>query len=182
MRLSDEQYEEIKKTVISTFVEYDVRCIPISAFEMATKMGLTVIPYSALSDSKHDVALKISEDGFSIEDNRGEWIIYYNDSCKNYGRINQTIMHEIGHYVLGHIEGNEQEEAEAKFFAKYALVPPPLVHNTCEKVTPECIMEVFDISFQAATIAYGYYNNWLKYGGKDYTDYEEQMLELFNVA
>lgn len=182
MRLSDEQYEEIKKEVISSFVEYDVKCIPISAFEMATKMELTVIPYSALSDSKRDVALRISEDGFSIEDNKDEWIIYYNDSCKNYGRINQTIMHEIAHYVLGHIEGNEQEEAEAKFFAKYALAPPPLVHNVCEKVTPECIMKVFDISFQAATIAYRYYNTWLKYGGKDYTDYEEQILELFDVA
>lgn len=182
MRLEDEQYEEIKKTVISSFVEYDVRCIPVSAFEMATKMGLTIIPYSALNDIKRAAALKFSEDGFSAESNNGEWTIYYNDSRKNYGRINQTIMHEIGHYVLGHIEGNELEEAEAKFFAKYALAPPPLVHNACENVTPKCIMEVFNISFQAATIAYKYYINWLKYGSKEYTDYEEKMLELFDVA
>ena len=182
MRLSNGQYEEIKQAVISTFVEYDVRCIPISAFEMATKMGLIIVPYSALSDYKREAAVKFSEDGFSVEKTNGEWTIYYNDSCKNYGRINQTIMHEIAHYVLGHVEGNEQEEAEAKFFAKYALAPPPLVHNVCEEVTPECIAQVFDISFQAARIAYEYYNSWLKYGDKDYTDYEEKMLVLFDVA
>ena len=43
MRLEDEQYEEIKRTVIDTFSVYGIRCIPISAFEMATKMGIKVI-------------------------------------------------------------------------------------------------------------------------------------------
>ena len=52
MRLEDEQYEEIKRTVIDTFSVYGIRCIPISAFEMATKMGIKVIPYSALSEEK----------------------------------------------------------------------------------------------------------------------------------
>ena len=32
-----------------------------------------------------------------------------------------TILHEIAHCVLDHQEGTEIEEAEAKFFAKYAL-------------------------------------------------------------
>lgn len=182
MRLSDERYEDIKREVLLTFIEYDIRCVPINAFEIATKMGLTVVPYSVLSEDKRNAAMRFSEDGFSAEDNRGKWTIYYNDSCKNYGRINQTIMHENAHYVLGHMVGDEVEEAEAKFFAKYALAPPPLVHNICEVVTTECIMNVFDISFQAASIAHQYYNNWLEYGGKAYTDYEEQMLELFDVA
>ena len=48
MRLSDEQYEEIKQTVIDTFVAYDVKGIPINGFELATKMGITIVPYSSL--------------------------------------------------------------------------------------------------------------------------------------
>ena len=53
MRLSDEQYEEIKNVVADAFVEYDVKSIPISAFEMAIKMGIGVVPYSALSSRWH---------------------------------------------------------------------------------------------------------------------------------
>lgn len=182
MRLDDEQYEEIKQIVIDTFLEYDVKTVPISGFEMAVKMGMNVVPYSALNEEKMEAALKVSSDGYSIENNENEWIVYYNDSCKNYGRINHTIMHEIGHFALGHINEGEEEEAEAKFFAKYALAPPPLVHNVLDNVTPEAIMEVFDISYQASKFAYKYYKNWIKYGQSDYTDYEIKLMKLFNVA
>lgn len=103
MRLEDEQYEEIKRTVIDTFSLYGIRCIPISAFEMATKMGIKVIPYSALSEEKRSAAMRESKDGFSIGSSQSqEWMIFYNDACESYGRINQTIMHEIGHYAMGH--------------------------------------------------------------------------------
>lgn len=182
MRLSNEQYEEIKRTVIDTFLEYDIKGIPINAFEMAIKMGITIIPYSALNEKKLKAALKISADGFSLETTKRGWSIFYNDFCTNYGRINQTIMHEIGHYALGHVEEGEEEEAEAKFFAKYALAPPPLIHNINEEITVDSIMKTFDISQQAATFAYQYYCNWLQYGGEEYTEYELKMLDLFKVA
>ena len=182
MRLEDDQYEEIKHTVIDTFLEYDIKCIPISAFEMAVKMGLTVIPYSALSAEQIDASMQFSEDGYSVETLDNEWIIYYNDSCRNYGRINQTIMHEIGHYIMGHTTGTPEEEAEAKFFAKYALAPPPLIHNMLKPITQDAIEEKFCISHEAARYAFAYYNNWLKYGEIDYTEYEMKMLELFHVA
>lgn len=184
MRLEDEQYEEIKRTVIETFEEYDIKSIPISAFEMAVKMGISVVPYSSLGDKEKEAAMMYSQDGYSIESPTSEWTIYYNDSCKNYGRINHTIMHEIGHFAMGHTEAGDEgeKEAEAKFFAKYALAPPPLIHNMLEPINVETIMLTFDISYQAAKIAYDYYLNWLNYGDSDYTDYETKMLELFKVA
>ncbi len=182
MRLDDEQYEEIKKTVIDTFLMYDIKSIPINAFEMAIKMGLRVVPYSALNGEQRRASICFSNDGYSVETLNNEWIIYYNDACPNYGRISQTIMHEIGHYVLGHVEGNEEEEAEAKFFGKYALAPPPLIHNIGNKINTQKIKDTFDLSCEAAEFAYRYYLNWLKYGEDDYTDYERKMLELFNVA
>ena len=112
MRLNDEQYEEIKRVVIENFLEYDVKTVPISAFEIAVKMGIKIVPYSALDSEKKEASLKISFDGYSIEDGKNEWTIYYNDDCQSYGRINQTIMHEIGHFALGHIDEGEEEEAE----------------------------------------------------------------------
>lgn len=182
MRLEDEQYEEIKRTVIDTFSLYGIRCIPISAFEMATKMGIKVIPYSALSEEKRNAAMRESKDGFSIGSSQSqEWIIFYNDACESYGRINQTIMHEIGHYAMGHIKDGEEEESEAKFFAKYALAPPPLIHTFIEHITPDTIRDVFDLSNQAAKNAYWYYRSWMYNGGSYYTDYEEKILELFKA-
>ena len=93
MRLKNEQYEEIKQIVIETFEAYDVKSIPISAFEMAFKMGIIVVPYSSLSVKSRKLAMAYSIDGYSVETGSA-WTIYYNDACRNYGRINHTIMQE----------------------------------------------------------------------------------------
>lgn len=162
------------------FVKYDVACVPVNGFELATKMGIKIIPYSAFPESKQWLLIKKSEDGFSVERNIGEWYIYYNNK-KDYGRINNTIMHEIGHIVLDHSEDSELAEKEVKFFAKYALVPPVLVHKL-KLDNPNDISEIFDVSFEAACYAYSYYKKWLQYGSSDYTDYEITLLNLFQSA
>ena len=177
MRLSDETYEEIKQAVADMFVDYDIKEVPLCSFEVAIKIGLTVIPYSALDSAKWIEAIEYSEDGYSLETNESEWIIYYNDEDKDYSRINQTIMHEIGHYILGHIEEGEIEEAEAKFFAKYALASPPLIHNMKKEKTTENVMEAFDIGYMAACYALQYYRKRMKYGEREYVSYEIQILE-----
>lgn len=181
MRLSDETYEEIKQAVADMFVDYDIKGVPLCSFEVAIKIGLTVIPYSALDSAKWIEAIEYSEDGYSLETNEGEWIIYYNDEDKDYSRINQTIMHEIGHYILGHIEEGEIEEAEAKFFAKYALASPPLIHNMKKEKTTENVMEAFDIGYMAACYALQYYRKRMKYGEREYVSCEIQILEQLEI-
>lgn len=182
MRLSDETYEEIKQAVADMFVDYDIKEVPLCSFEVAIKIGLTVIPYSALDSAKWIEAIEYSEDGYSLETNEGEWIIYYNDEDKDYSRINQTIMHEIGHYILGHIEEGEIEEAKAKFFAKYALASPPLIHNMKKEKTTENVMEAFDIGYMAACYALQYYRKRMKYGEREYVSYEIQILEQLEIG
>ena len=175
--LSHARYEEIKRSIVDIFVKYDVSCVPVNGFELATKMGVKIIPYSAIPEGKRWLLLKKSEDGFSVEKNIGEWYIYYNDK-KEYGRINNTIMHEIGHIVLDHSEDSELAEKEVKFFAKYALVPPVLVHKL-KLDNPMVIADIFDVSFEAACYAYSYYKKWLQYGSSEYTKYELTLLNLF---
>lgn len=126
--LSDARYEEIKQIVVNLFVRYNVNCIPVNGFELATKMGIKVVPYSAIAKSKRYLFYKKSDDGFFLETINGDLFIYYNDG-KGYGRINNTIFHEIGHIVLDHTEESELADKEVNFFAKYALVPPVLVHK-----------------------------------------------------
>ena len=90
-------------------------------------------------------------------------------------------MHEIGHIVLEHSQDSEIAEKEVKFFAKYALAPPVLIHKL-ERKDPYTISDTFDISFEAACYALSYYNKWLAYGGKTYTSYEIKILNLFEKA
>ncbi len=91
-------------------------------------------------------------------------------------------MHEIGHIVLDHSEDSELAEKEVKFFAKYALVPPVLVHKL-KLDNPMDIADIFEVSFEAACYAYSYYQKWLQYGSSEYTKYELTLLSLFqNIA
>ncbi len=175
--LSYARYEEIKQIVVDLFVKYDISSIPINGFELATKMGVKVIPYAAKSESERRLFLKESEDGFVVERNIGEWYIYYNDQ-KEYGRINNTIMHEIGHIALDHSEDSELAEKEVKFFAKYALVPPVLVYKF-QLDNPVDIANAFAVSIEAAGYAYAYYQKWLKKGPSKYTEYELALLNMF---
>ncbi len=179
MRLPDSRYDAIKQTVVELFIRYDVNCIPINGFEIAAKMGIDVVPYSAYPPSVQEMMRRESPDSFFIEKNDGKQLIYY-DSDQIYGRMNQSIMHEIGHIVLGHTQESELAEAEAKFFAKYALAPPALVHRM-NPSDPYALAEYFDISFQAACIAWDYYRKWLAFSGTDYASYEYQMLKQFQM-
>lgn len=184
MRLNDDTYEFIKEEVIELFLRYDVKCIPISGFELATKMGIILVPYSALSAGKLDAAQRISPDGFYLELGDGKEYIYYNDQV-GYERCNMTILHEIGHAVLGHSEDTDPEvaEAEAAFFAKYAAAPPTLI-NEIHPVCPEEIADIFCISFEAAWNAWNYYCNWKRFHfayGR-FTAYEERLNQLFGIT
>ncbi len=176
MRLPDETYEYIKGEVIDLFTRYDVKCIPINGFEIASKMGVIVVPYSSLSTKKLEIAYTISQDGFYAEHGDGKEYIFYNDSC-GYRRSNMTILHEIGHAVLGHTEETDHDvaEAEAGFFAGYALAPPPLIHKLTDK-TVLCISETFDISYESALYAFNRYMKWINYGPHQYMNYEVVLL------
>jgi len=178
--LSDARYEEIKQIVVDLFVKYDIRCTPVNGFELAQKMGIKIIPYSSFQPDKRKLLLKKSMDGFSVEKTPGEWYIYYNDE-QGYRRINNTFLHEIGHNVLDHSEDSELAEKEVKFFAKYALVPPVLVHKL-KLDNPYAISDAFEVSLEAAFYAYSYYQKWLRCGRPDYTDYERTLLQLFGSA
>ena len=51
-KLTDEEYEFIKGEVIHIFEKYNIKCIPVSGFEIASKMKITLIAYSGLSKRK----------------------------------------------------------------------------------------------------------------------------------
>ena len=160
-------------------IQYGVSSLPIDVFELACKIGIIVYPYSNISLDKLWLMLKKSKDGFFVL-NDGQFYIFYNNE-NNIGRINYTIMHEIGHIVLDHSQGSKLAEKEANFFAKYILAPPVLIHkfNLKDELS---ISQVFNISFEAACYAYNYYRKWLMHFSGRYTDYEQSILYSFRNA
>lgn len=183
MRLSDEEYEFIKGEVGHLFKQLNVKCVPVSGFEIASKLGITLIPYTSLREEKLEAAMKVSEDGFYCEENGKECIYYNNSSDRNYERQNMTILHEIGHCVLDHLGHSQKEEAEASFFAAYAIAPPVLI----QKVAPKSFYDVYEkfhISLEAAYNAFVRYQKWERHHNwmGTYYDYEISIIEQYEKS
>ena len=178
--IKNSEYEFIKGEVIHIFIKYKIKCIPISGFEIAAKMKITLIAYSSLKGKQLEKALSVSHDGFYCEQDGKEYI-FYNNIGISYYRQNMTILHEIGHCVLDHNGHSQHEEDEANFFAKYAIAPPPLVHKIGAK-SPFDIYCAFNISMEAARYAYEYYITWKnRYQRIGVLEsYERIMVNLFN--
>ena len=179
IKLSYEQYEFIKGEVVALFERYEIRKVPINGFELAKKMGIELKPFSSLDEAKLTCAKKLSTDGFFIEDNYGNNFIYYNDIGITTGRINMTILHEIGHCVLDHTGRSPEEEAEAAFFAKYAIAPPPLINLIHPRESNE-IEYFFGLSNEASIFSFNYYKKWISLRNKNNKEYEVRLLSLFN--
>ncbi len=182
MRLDGEDYEFIKQEVVDMFIRYDIKRTPISGFEIAKKMGIIIIAYSELCNNAKLEVLKLSTDGFYLEPGNGKEYIYYDDNI-GYRRANMTILHEIGHCVLGHNDNTAPElaEAEANFFAKYAIAPPPLIHQI-SPTSAEDVSQHFCISYEAACYAFDYYRKWLCFGEDNYTSYELKLLRQISIT
>lgn len=104
------------------------------------------------------------------------YLIYYDDS---HPKVRQrfTVMHEIGHIVLGHKESSECAEKCANYFAAYALAPTPMIWKLkCEDYL--YVAKRFWISKESADISFWRYILWidLPIGLKSY---EKELIDLF---
>ena len=189
IKLQDFRCEEIKELVSMVIEKYEINKIPVNVFDLANKMGIRLVKYSQLTEYEvnklESLGISRNSDGFfALVNKNGNDIpfIYYNDR-KNEKRIRFTILHEIGHFVLGHLEQSDLAETEANFLAKYLIAPPVLVN----KINPTDYMDianVFNISKDCAWYAFDYYEKWLRHYiriGSNYTDYEKTILAICNL-
>ena len=191
VRLENERYEEIKADIIDMYEECEVHEFPINAFEIAAKLRYNVIPYSSLPQIKRAECRALSKDGCSeldYNESTGmyEYNIYYNDAVGTMdSRIHFTIMHEIGHIRLGHLDDDSDKdedtmESEANFYAAYSIAPPPMINEYhCTSAADLC--KYFNTSGEMSYYAYERYTKWLTCG-RYYKDYEIHLMSLFGVA
>ena len=189
MFLTINRYNQIKKDVLFMYEECEIVSYPIDCYEIARKLYYILVPYSSLTDHQLRLAMEFSSDGFSIlrkmpDTGMYRWFIFYNN-FNNKKRQRWTIFHEIGHIYLGHFECNnlsdEEKEAEANFFAKYSIAPPPLI-SLAKCQCPCDVAVIFDVSDKASIYLYAYYEKWLLYGPIEYEPFELQMMKMFQAA
>lgn len=182
MRLPGFRYEQIKGRVTNLYKWCGCDTIPVNPLMIAEKLDVAVIRYSSLGEDGEAAALKKSPNGFKFllekPDGSCKRYVYFNDR-QSVGRCRFTLLHEIGHIVLGHLQESEVAEAEANFFAKFAIAPPSLVHI----IRPADYMDIsdaFGLSEECALNSWNYYHRWLRTIGDK--PYEKELSNLFVVT
>lgn len=173
MRLSDSRYESIKNDVANLYKCLNITKLPIDPFEICEKMNIKLVKYSDYDEEKRKDLIRIQPQGFNIAGP----IIYYND-MQMLQKVKFTILHEIGHIIRGHKERSPLAEAEAEWFAAYAIAPPPVI-NLFKVSDFTDIVDIFDISFDCACHSMTRYLSWKKFARKD-ADYDTILMQLFS--
>lgn len=175
------RYEEIKGIASNVLCECEITHLPVSGFEIARRLGISVIPYSHCSEKLRSLYKKASPDGFNIVKPDGTATIYYNDDMP-YTRVNFTLLHEIIHITLGHREHSTLAEKEANFGAAY-IAAPPVVLSLFNPQTPLEVESLCQVSRQASLHGFNRYRSWRQIKQHHpMTDYELLLYKMFSTT
>ncbi len=167
-------YDEICKTVIDVYIDYDIRKFPVDEKEVCRKLGVALIPYSAFTSSDRKVLMKKSNLGFFVKaTSTTSPMIFYNDVNKTEGEIRFTIFHELKHYVFEDLDDSEDDLAD--YFSRYFMCPIP--YMLLKKIdSASAIMAYCNISYAAAQNAQKNLVKRRNRTGYTIWDYEKRLI------
>ena len=172
------RYEEIERVVVDLYVKHSIHNIPIEPFKILEERGYVLIPFSKFNKEDCFEQVNDDNDAFSFYSPKHKtYFIIYNDE-KPLPRIRFTLMHELGHIILGHKGESDLARREADYFAGYALAPSPLISHYATE-DEYLISAVFWVSKECAVVRSCCYMNWEEFGGRYLKDYEIVLLNLF---
>ena len=172
------KYAEIERKVAELYEQQNIHSFPIDPFQIIKNLGYILVSFSQIDETMPFAFQDDENDAFSFfspQDNT--YIIVYDDK-KPYERLRFTLMHELGHILLGHKSESDLAKRMADYFAGYALAPIPLIHCFAGK-EPNKIRDVFLVSHYCAEVCSNRYSNWLAYGGIEFRGHEITLLSLF---
>lgn len=151
-------YNKVVTATIEVFWKCDVHSFPIDCEDLLKHYGYRLFSYKELRDRNpelYSLSLGYSEDAFRVGAPK---IVAYNPD-RPHGRIRFSLMHELGHHVLGHNGTSERNEKEANAFASHILAPRMAIHySRCKNAND--VARLFDMSFEAADNAFIDYRRW----------------------
>lgn len=146
------RYDYCAQRACDFLEEYNIHVFPFDIEKIIHENGWGLVTYSELmekfsSDRSTVIRCLGSKDGYTQLDDAG-YCIAYNDDDQLGNRKRFTLMHEIGHIYLKHLEDfeatrlfrgslskqeNKVLENEANAFARNVLVPTTLFHELKNK-------------------------------------------------
>ncbi len=161
-------YTDARNASWQVIIDMGINSLPVDVFKLARDLGINVMPYRKSKLFMFCIGLlpiRHRHDAMYVSV-YGKRYIFYNDKISNEGRLRFTIAHEIGHHILGHISSGYRIipvcaerskkakrttiESEANIFASRLLAPSIVLH-TLDATTPEDIVKLCGMSYQAAT-------------------------------
>lgn len=124
MALLWERNQWIARRACEVLLECGVQTLPVDVLAVAQRLGVTVV------DNREVDKLAPDEFGAGYCDGQ-RWYVVYTPSLP-IGGIRFTIVHELGHILLGHSLADgictEEKEEEADLFAARLLAPPGVLY------------------------------------------------------
>lgn len=194
-------YQKARDKSWEIIFKYKINSLPVDLFRLAKQLKIKIISYDKGKSLIKTMGLEDhkSNDAFTAVIKK-RYIIFYNDTVENQGRLRFTLAHELGHIVLGHVktatvwnrgedEPQSPEEIQANIFASRLLAPACVLHEL-NLHTHEDIAELCGLSYAAAKIRaermetlYEREKEWLqKYGISCFgiSEREQKALKQFD--
>lgn len=166
-------YSEIDIKILEVLKICNIKSFPLDCDEIVRELGCKLFKYSELSQAKLNSCLMVSDESMKLH-NR----IYYNDRM-NIGKIRFSIMHELGHIILGHGDyKNDIYEIESNYFASHILAPRMAIHYSgCKNHVH--VANQFNLSIEAAQYAFDDYRRWRRRAIYKMDMYDKAMYSHF---
>ena len=172
---SKPRFEFVTQTAYRCLLEWGYTKFPISPYDVLSNLEdyVSCISWTeakSLWGQEDPFHLhRLNADGFTIwARDEQKYYLVYDDSVSNSSRVSWTIMHEVGHIVLGHlVEFNETAlnrggmdlrqygvlEKEANYFVAEFLMPTVILKNF-KGISTDEISILFGVSAEAAKKKY----------------------------
>lgn len=170
------RYDYVNKKACEFLEEFNIKSFPFDIFNIIKLNNWGICLYSELMeeyecDRETVIRCLGSKDGFTQID-ANNYTIAYNDDKSLGNRIRFTLMHEVGHIYLKHLEDFESTrifrgslskeenivlENEVNSFARNVLVPTSMLQQLEDK-SPENISRKFGITTPAAITRLSFFN------------------------
>lgn len=155
---SQKKHNSLMEQILSVYKKCNIRALPVNCFSVIEKYGFRLYTYAQLKEQNehlYNLVIAYSKDSITF----GDIIIYNEKQAKR--RIPFSIMHEFGHYILGHKDETPENEDEADEFASNILAPRILIHKySCRDAIQ--IHDTFGLSYQASNRALMSYKKWFR--------------------
>lgn len=199
-RISKADYQKAEKAAYALLQINNVDALPINLKKISKIFpNLKIKTYSWFAKTRKMSLEEVKDFANSNEGccyykkSTKSYLILYNDTIENKGRIRWTIAHELGHFILKHNEITDKTimsrnsltkkeydtfESEANCFARNLLAPSPVLFNF-NKISFQEVASLCELSYEASFNVIKFLNTGAQMGIR-YNNIQSKVAMLFS--